>query len=126
MPRPPGRVVLAILFVLLGLNAWLQLPFSDEPRVLDALQVAIGLAAMAAARGSWSGARWAPAAALAYGAFSASMLLALPTILSLEPDARPGLFTGAGVVALAGLGSAWYLRRLAQRDAGVHRPRETA
>ena len=126
MPRPPGRVVLAILFVLLGLNAWLQLPSSDGPRVLDALQVAIGLAAMAAARGSWTGARWAPAAALAYGAISASMLLALPTILSLEPDARPGIFTGAGVVALVGLGSAWYLRRLGQRGAGGNRSREAA
>ena len=118
--------MLAVLFGLLALNAWLQLPFSDGPRVLDALQVGIGLAAMAAARGSWTGARGAPAAALAYGATCAAMLLALPTILSLEPDARPGLFAGAAAVALLGVLSAWYLRRLDRRDAGIPRPPQAA
>ena len=117
-PRRGSRVrtVLAVIFGFFTLNAWVEAlgsltGSSDDPRVLTALQVAIGVAGIFATWGSWIGARWAPAAALAYGAITGGMLVALPYILGLEPEARAGIWAGAAGVVLFSLGSAWYLRR---------------
>jgi len=116
MRRSRVRTVLAVLFGFFTLNAWVEallavLGNSDDPRTLTALQVAIGVAGVFATRGSWTGARWAPAAALVYGAITGGMLVALPFILGLEPEARAGIWVGAAGVVLFSLGSAWYLRR---------------
>ena len=107
---------MAVIFGLLSINAWAQVLFSDDPPLLAALQVAIGIAGAVAARGSWVGASWAPAAALGFGGITAAMLVALPGILRLEPEARPGIWTGAiAVVCFTALG-AWYLRRVIRRE----------
>lgn len=116
---PRGRVVLAGVFLLLALNAWAQvllvpLGRSDDPASLTILQSLIGLAGTAAAWGSWSGARWAPMAAVLHGVVTAGMLLALPPILDLGADERGGLRAGAVAVLVFALGSAWYLRRVSR------------
>ena len=123
--RSRGRVVLAAVFVLLALNAWVQvarvpLGHSDEPLTLTAMHALIGLAAAAAGWGSWGGMRWAPAAAFLHGFISAVLLVALETILDLGPQARVGLWTGAALLLLFGAWSAWYLRR---HTAGYDPPR---
>ena len=107
---------MAVVYGLLAFNAWGQVLFSDDPPMLVALQVAIGAAGAITACGSWIGARWAPGAALAYGGATAAMLVALPTILQLEPEARPGLWIGAAAVLCFGAATAWYLRRITRRD----------
>lgn len=112
----PGRIVVAIIFALLALNAWLQVALvplgrSDDPTTLTLLQALIGATAMLAAAGSWSGARWAPAAALSYGIVTGAMIVLLGPLLDLEPDARNGLWFGALVVLAVSAGLAWYLRR---------------
>ena len=100
----------------------MQVPFSDDPWLLTALQVAIGAAGTLAAFGSGIAARWAPVAVLGYGGITAAMLVALPTILRLEPEARPGIWTGAvAVLCFSGL-CAWYLRRVIRRDTMASRP----
>jgi hypothetical protein len=114
--RSFARTALAVIFVLLTLNAWAQavlgqLGVSSDPSTLVALQVLVGAAAAAAAVGSWIGARWAPTAAVLYGVVTAGMIIALESILGLGRDARNGLLTGGAVVMLFGLGAAWYLRR---------------
>ena len=116
MRRSRVRTVLAVLFGFFTLNAWVQAALSlfgssDDPAVLTALQVAIGVAGGFAAAGSWRGARWAPVAALVYGATTGGMLVALPFILRLEPEARGGIWAGAAGVVLVSLAAAWYLRR---------------
>jgi hypothetical protein len=120
MRRPPGRVVLAVVFALFALNALAQVALvplgrTDDPAALTALQALIGAAGGAAAWGSWAGRRWAPVAAALYGLATAAMLAALGPLLGLDPDARGGLWGGAAGVLLFGLAAAWYLRRAAVR-----------
>ena len=108
--------MLAVLFALFTVNAWVEALLSlfgssDDPAVLTALQVAIGVAGGFATAGTWRGARWAPAAVLAYGAVTGGMLVALPFILGLEAEARGGIWSGAAGVVLFSLAVAWYLRR---------------
>jgi hypothetical protein len=122
-------MVLAVVFGLLALNAWLQVAFvaagrSDDPLLLTALQVVIGAAGAAAGRGSWTAGRWAPAAAVAYGVVTAGMLLGLGPLLDLAADARGGLWASAAAVFAFALWSAWYLRRIVHRtpEAKAARP----
>ena len=98
MRRTRVRTVLAVLFGLFTLEAWAEvllatLGGSDSPRALTALQTAVGVAGVFATRGIGPGARWAPAAAVVYGrAIHGLMLVALPLILGLEPEARRGIW----------------------------------
>lgn len=122
MRRPGGRIALAVVFALLALNALAQVVLvplgrSDDPAALTALQALIGAAGAVAAAGSWAGARWSPAAALAYGLLTAGMVLALGPLLELPAEARGGLWVGAAALLLLALWSAWYLRRSVTRAA---------
>ena len=126
MRRSLGRRVLAVMFAALALIAWAQavlvpLGRSDDPLALTAFQTAIGFAGALAAWGCWSGARWAPVAAVAYGGVTAAMLMALPVLLDLDADARTGIWTGAAGVGRGSLLIAWYLRRLLRSDAASAR-----
>ena len=117
------RIAFAIIFALLGLNAWAQVLLTvagrtGDPPALFILQFLSGAAAAAAAAGIWKGARWAPVAALGYGIITACMIAALEPILGLEREARTGLWIGAVMVLLFSALSAWYLRRSAAADAG--------
>lgn len=114
--RPVGRMILAFLFAAAALNALAQVALvplgrSSDPALLVALQVAVGLAGAAAARGSWASTAWAPAAALLYGMATATLIVALEPILDLGPEVRGGLWVAAaGILVFAAL-AAWYLRR---------------
>ena len=108
MRRRPVLIIQAVVFGLLGLNAWGQvvsvlLGRSDDPPVLTALQFAVGAAGVAAAWGIWKQAEWAWVAAIAYGVVTAGMLLALPALLELPADARTGIWGGAAVVMVLSL-----------------------
>ena len=113
-PRIGARVV-AVLFTLLGLNALNEL-FSmvsgtaDGPAALAALQAVVGVVAITAAFGAWTGARWAPAAAAAYGVIAAGMVVALGPLLEMPAEERGGLLVGGAVVLAFALACAWYLR----------------
>jgi hypothetical protein len=120
MRRSRARIVLAVLFGFFTLNAWVEALLSlfgssDDPVVLTALQVAIGVAGGFATAGTWRGASWAPAAALAYGAVTGGMLVTLPFILGLEAEARAGIWSGAAGVVLFSVAAAWYLRRVVRQ-----------
>jgi hypothetical protein len=119
MRRPIGRIVLAIVFGLLSLNAWWQVAdnaSSGSPAMLIALQVVCGVFAAVTAWGSWTGARWAPAAALLYGVAAAGMVAGLGPMLGLPAEERGGLWTGAAVILAFALLSAWWLRRSLRRE----------
>ena len=126
MRRPVGRIVVAVIFGLLALNAWAQvllvpLGRSDDPAMLTLLQVLVGTSAALAAVGSWRGARWAPAAAVAYGIITGAMIVLLDPLLDIGPEGRSGLWLGALLVLLVSLGFAWYLRRSVRSPApGPH------
>lgn len=114
--RHRGRVVVAGIFVLLAANALAQValvPFGQvsDPPSLTMLQLLIGVVALAAAWGSWTGARWSPAAAALYGVATGGMLASLPWLLGLPAAARGGILAGAVGVLLVALALAWYLRR---------------
>jgi hypothetical protein len=114
MRRPAGCVVLALVFAVLGGGAWVQVFInfvSNEPRALVAFHLCLAITGTAAAVGSWTMARWAPIAALLYGATTAGLLLSLTSILKLDPGEGSGLRTGAAVVLAFTLWAAWYLRR---------------
>jgi hypothetical protein len=108
-------VVLALVFGVLGIGAWVQVfinLFSHEPRALGVFHVLLAITGTAAAIGSWSMARWAPIAATLYGVVTASLLLSLTSILNLDPSGDAGgLRTGAAIVLALSLWAAWYLRR---------------
>ena len=123
MQQSRGPRMLAVIFGLLALNAWLQVGFaavgrSDDPPLLTALQVGIGAAGTAASWGTWHLRPWAHGAAAAYGLVTAVMLVGLGPLLDLSPEARGSLWMGSALVLALGLTSAWYLRRI------VHRARE--
>ena len=112
--RTVGRVVLALVFAVLGGGAWVQTFinfFSNEPRALVAFHLLLAITGTAAAVGSWTMARWAPIAVLLYGATTVGLLLSLTSILKLDSDAGSGLRTGAAVVLVLSVWAAWYLRR---------------
>lgn len=117
--RPLGRFLSAI-FGVLALAAWSEVILvffgSENPPTLVSLQLSIGLAAAATSWGSWRRARWAPIAAIAYGILTAILLLALPTLLELPAESRPGLRTGAAAVSLLAILSAAYFRSDARRS----------
>jgi len=75
-----------------------------------------GAAAAATFWGSWRGTRWTPIAAVAYGALTTALLLALPALLNLPPDARAGIRAGAAAVLLFALLSAAYFRANARQS----------
>ena len=131
MRRAGGRAAFAVVFALLALNAWAQVvlvPFgrSSDPATLTALQLLVGTAAAAAAWASWRGMRWAPAAALVYGALAATMVVLLGPILHLDEGARGGLWTGAALIVLFCAWAAWSLRRsVARAGVGTTHPGET-
>ena len=113
--RRPLGLVLGAIFGVFALIAWAQaLPAllmpSEKPPALIGLQFAIGAAAGATAWGSRRRARWTPIAAVAYGALTAALLLALPSLLNLPIEARAGLRGGATAVLLFAILSAAYFR----------------
>lgn len=127
MRRPRGRIVLAVVFALLALNAWWQVigdvtGMSNEPRLLTELQALCGVFAVAAAWGSWAGAWWTPAIAVLYGVVAAGMVAGLGPMLALPAESQSGLWTGAALIMGFALFSAWWLRRSLRRE----RARETS
>jgi hypothetical protein len=119
--RSRARVVIAVLFVLLGVNAWFEaldalFAGGGDPPALIFLQMVVGATAAAAAWGVWRRARWAPVASVLYGIVTAGMVVALAPILDLPAESRPGLWSGAALVLLFALSVAWYLRRARALD----------
>lgn len=122
MARSRGSIILVVIFTLFGLNAWVQvinaiIGGGDDPAALVILQTLVGTAGIAAAWGSWIGARWAPVAAMSYGVVTAAMLVSLGPLLDLATDEMRGIWTGAAAVLLFGVWAAWYLRRSWRRTA---------
>lgn len=115
LTRKPLRLVLGTIFGVLALIDWAQvllalLGRSDSPSTLIALHFGTGAAAAATCWGNWRSRRWTPIAAVAYGALTAVLLLALPSLLNLPLEARAGLRGGAAGVLLFSLLSAAYFR----------------
>jgi hypothetical protein len=134
MPPPPppmrrsrSRVVLAVVFALLAVNAWWQvvndvMGSNDSPPILTALQTIVGATAAMAAWGSWIGARWAPLVALLYGLIAGGMVAGLGPMLDLPAESRGGLWMGAAMILAFAVLSAWWLRHSLRRE----RARETS
>lgn len=122
MPRKPLGLVLSAIFGVLALIDGAQvllalLGRSDESSTLIALHFGTGAAAAATCWGSWRRTRWTPIAAVTYGALTAALLLALPALLNLPPDARAGIRAGAAAVLLFALFSAAYFRANSRQSA---------
>lgn len=125
--RPIGRIVLAVVFALLGLSAWFQvvgdvMDRSNEPLSITGLQVIVGATALATAWGSWVGARWAPVLALLYGLIAGGMVASLGPMLDLPAESRSGLLMGAAIILVFALISAWWLRRSLRRERARESP----
>jgi len=122
LPRKPLGLVLTAIFGVLALIDWAQVLLallrpSDNPSALTALHFGTGAAAAATYWGSWRRMRWAPMAAVAYGALTAVLLFALPSLLDLPVEARGGLRTGAAAVLLFAILSAVYFRASFRQNA---------
>lgn len=117
VPGKAGRIVVTLLLAFLCLNAWIQTVMrlvgrSDDPTALWTWQLLSGAAAGLAAVGAWRLRSWAPAAAMAYGLITGTMIIGLGPILDLEESERGGLIVGAIAVLVTCIVIAWYLRRL--------------
>ena len=124
MPAPAlrsiGRIILAALFLFLGLSAWNEAieilrGESDAPRTLMFLQTLIGAIAVATAWGAWKGARWSVATVVLYGVATAGMIVGLGPMLDMPVEERGGLLIGAGGALLVSLVCAWFLHWSTQR-----------
>ncbi len=118
---PVGRRVLAVVFALFALSAWVQvvgdvLDRSNEPKILTTLQLIIAVIGTAAAWGSWIGARWTPAFALLYGVIAGGMVATLGPILDLPAEARRGLWLGGARILAFGSVTRWWLGRTVGRE----------
>ena len=113
--RSVGRIIIALLFTLLAVNALMETFLSDSPPPLRALQALVGALAAATTWGAWSGARWSYAAATAYGFVAGGMIVALGPLLEMPLEERTGLWVGAAVVLVFSLACAWFLRRMTRR-----------
>ena len=113
--RPIGRIIIALLFTLLTVNALMEAFLSDSPPALRALQGLVGALAAATTWGAWSGARWSYAAVTAYGFVAGGMIVALGPMLDMPIEERGGLWVGAAVVLVFSLACAWFLRRMTSR-----------
>jgi hypothetical protein len=109
--RPPvGQIIVAVLFALLSLNAFLEVVSSDSPPMLRALQALVGATAAATAWGAWTAARWSPVLATLYGLTAGGMVASLGPMLDMPVEERGGLWVGAVVILVVSLACAWYLR----------------
>jgi hypothetical protein len=125
--RRIGLRILAVLFAVQALNGLGQsvpelLGAADDPMSLTLLQLGSGITALAAAIGSWRGARWAPWASIVWGVVNGALLAALQPILDLPLEARPSLLVAAAVVFICGVAFAWYLRRATATPPPGQRP----
>lgn len=114
--RRIGPIICALVFLLAGLNALVQVPgelpgLSDEPTILWAWQSVIGVCGVLAAYAGSTGRPWAWKPALGYAILASAMILSLGPILDLDADARESLPLGAGAVLAVTGALAWYLRR---------------
>lgn len=113
--RRIGTTVIAILFALLAVEAWIQVVRNlvgdrDLPVVMIWQFLTGGAAAMAAV-GAWRRRPWSYRAVMLYGVLTAALIVALGPILNLDPSGRRGLLTGASVVLFGCVAAAWLLRR---------------
>jgi hypothetical protein len=114
--RPPGVLLLAAFFAAVAASdLWQVAQFmvdrNAELPVLVAVHGVLGLVGAATAAAVWRRSSSAPWLAAAWGVLTAALLVALPSVLGLPPEARSGLWvSAAAVLVVAGL-AAWYLRR---------------
>ena len=122
--RPIVRWILAGVFLLLSLNAFVQvvmhlLHMNTDPPSLTVLQLITGSGALGAGLTTWRGSPRAWVWSLIYGATAVLLLGSLGPILDLAPEEVSGIWMGAGVLALFAIGAAWYLRRNASMRASL-------
>ena len=115
--RSPGRIVVAVLFVALAVNAGNEALSmlrgeSDGPTALLALQTLCGVTAGATAWGAWRGTRWSPLLATIYGLIAGGMVVGLGPMLDMPVEERGGLWIGGAIILLFSLACAWYLWRV--------------
>jgi hypothetical protein len=115
-PRPIGRVLVTLLFVVLAANALAQVALylvgrTSDPPLLAAWQGASGVVALATAWASWTIRGWASHAAIGYGVVTAAMILALQPLLGLDVAVRQALLMGALTVLMSAMAAGWYLWR---------------
>lgn len=121
--RGAGTIVIAVILVLLCVNAIIQaigtlIGWNNDPPLLTAFQFAAGGSALCAAVGTWRRERWAPAMAVAYGIITGIMIASLGPLLELDEQARAGLPLGAAIVVLIGGALAWGIRRTQRTTSG--------
>jgi hypothetical protein len=121
MLRSLGAWILSAALVLLGSNAFRQVPgeFSDlEPGsvLFGVLQLVIGTSALVGAIGVFRRASWASHAIGISGLAAVGLLVSLPLFASMPPDARRSIWFGATVVGAVTAGMGWFARRLARQE----------
>jgi len=109
--RSIGRIIVAVLFALLTVNALKETFWSDSPPSLRALQAIVGVLAAATTWGAWSGARWSATLAVIYGLVAGGMVVSLGPMLDMPVEERGGLWVGGAVILVFSLACAWFLRR---------------
>jgi len=101
--RSIGRIVIALLFALLTVNAFMEAFEPEVPPTLRALQALVGVLALATTWGAWSGARWSYAAATAYGFAAGGMVGFRPSGLNRAGRQTELAPLGGGPIGLFGV-----------------------
>ncbi len=122
MFRSLGAWILSAALVLLGSNAFRQVPgeFRDtEPGSLlfGVLQLVIGTSAVVGAIGVFRRANWAARAIGISGTAAAGLLISLPLFETMPSDARRSIWFGAALVGAVAALMGWCAARLARQAA---------
>lgn len=113
--RPMGSVILALLFIVLGVaNLWQAIPHLLRPEFADVLalywlQCAAGVLSLATGVAAWRRRGWGAWTALAWGGVMAATVLLVPVLLVLPPASLVGFYVAAGLLMAFGAFAAWYL-----------------
>ncbi len=114
--RPITVRAIGVLLTALGINALVQVPqflpgWGNDPWQLSLEQLLTGVAGVAAGVAAWRHRPTAWILTVVWGALTVLLLLSLPPLLELEPEAGAGIRYGSLVVVALTAWFAWYLRR---------------
>jgi hypothetical protein len=110
--RPIMLIVITILLVIGGLNAFAQAMLTytgvwTDTSMLPHIQSAIAVIAFLGAYGAWQRLLWSRWAALGYGVATGAMIVSLPRFTEMPEAAIAGLRASAAITVAIGAALAW-------------------
>ena len=118
--RAPWQYALCAVFTAAAaadaslLGSWL-LDRTTEPAGIVAWHVVTMATAITSLVAIWRRRGWAPYAVAAWGVANTTLVLAVPFLVTVDPDGVRGIWLGAGVVGVLATVCVWVVHRMLKR-----------